>query len=292
MFQSCLICTDLQDSLDRLINFVDSLSKSGLKQIVFFHSVPLWEQGEVPRVDQEKIEDAKQCLSQALNNVPEGIDVKIEVLSGKPLDNIPKILKNYSIDVIFLGVPITSSLQQKIFGSTSMGLAKLTDKPLMILRPQLISTYTEEELNLRAQHFWRYLLIPYHDSKASRYLIEEIKEYAKSQSGNSFKKCLLVWAIDDVGRQDLPQEYKIEENKKKLEVVKAELEQLGLEVEAIVRRGNPLNEILKAAQVYDISAIAISNTYSSNILESIAPNFSINLLNHSWFPVLFFSPKK
>jgi nucleotide-binding universal stress UspA family protein len=170
MFQSCLICTDFTDGLYRFIDYVPSLAQCGLKKIVFFHSVPLWEQGEIPRIDEQKIEQAKERFQKALENVPSGLDVKIEVLSGKPLDTIPRVLKTHSVDVIMTGTPIRSLLKEKFFGSTSAGLAKSTSQPLNIIRPELITTYTSEELALRCQHLWRYLLIPYNDSDTARYL--------------------------------------------------------------------------------------------------------------------------
>ena len=180
MFQSCSICTDFTDGLYRLVDCVPNLAQSGLKKLVFFHSVPLWEEGEVPRVDEEKIEQAKQRLQKALENVPDNVDVQVEVLSGKPLDTIPRMLKKHPVDVIITGTPIRSSLEEKFFGSTSTGLAKLTTQPLHIIRPELITTYTLEELDLRCRHMWRYLLIPYNDSKTARYLIDEIKQYAQN----------------------------------------------------------------------------------------------------------------
>ena len=176
MFQSCLICTDFTDGLYRFIDCVPDLAQCGLKKIVFFHSVPLWEEGEVPRIDKEKAEQAEQRLQKALKDIPDGVEVEVEVLSGKPLDTIPRVLKKHSIDVIMTGTPIKSLLQEKFFGSTSTGLAKVTSQPLNIIRPELITTYTLEELDLRCRHLWRYLLIPYNDSKTAKYLIEEIKK--------------------------------------------------------------------------------------------------------------------
>ena len=292
MFEHCLICTDFSDGLDRLINFVPSLASGGLKQIIFFHSVPLWEEGEVARVDEEKIQAAKERLSKAFKAVPEGVEVKVEVLSGRPLDTIPRILETYQIDVILVGVPRRSLLQEKIFGSTSMGLARLTSTPLMIFRPQLISTYTCEELALRCQHLWRYLLIPYNDSEAARYLIERIKDYATNRPQNSLKQCMLIWVIDDGGRTEEIAAHRLQEAPEKLESVKAELEQLDLQVNVEVRQGNPLQEILDAALTFDISAIAIASDYRSNILEWTVPSFADDVLRRSWFPVLFFSAKK
>ena len=292
MFQSCLICTDFTDGLHRLIDCVPNLAQCGLKKIVFFHSVPLWEEGEVPRVDDEKIEQAKQSLQKALDNVPDNVDVQVEVLSGKPLDTIPRVLKKHPVDVIMTGTPIRSSLEEKFFGSTSTGLAKLTAQPLNIIRPELITTYTLEELDLRCRHLWRYLLIPYNDTKTARYLIEEIKKYAKDRPENSLKQCMLMTVVDDCGRKSVLAEQRVEEAKNSVASVKEELEALDIEVNTLVKVGNPLQEITTAALDYDISAIAIATDYRNSLLQWTVRSFANDLMRTSWFPVLLFSPKK
>ena len=292
MFQSCLICTDFTDGLHRFIDCVPNLASSGLKKIVFFHSVPLWEEGEVPRIDEEKIQQAKQRLEKALDNVPDNVEVMVEVLSGKPLDTIPRVLKKHPVDVIMTGTPIRSLLEEKFFGSTSTGLAKLTPQPLNIIRPELITTYTLEELDLRCRHLWRYLLIPYNGSKTARYLIDEIKKYAQDRPENSLKQCMLMSVVDDCGRKSLVAEQRVEESETQLASVKEELEALDIEVNTLVKVGDPLQEITTAALDYDISAIAISTDYRNSLLEWTVRSFANDLMRRSWFPMLLFSPKK
>ena len=292
MFQSCLICTDFTDGLYRFIDCVPNLAQCGLKKIVFFHSVPLWEEGEVPRIDEEKVEQAKQRLQKALNNVPSGVEVEVEILSGKPLDTIPRILKKHSVDVIMTGTPIKSLMQEKFFGSTSTGLAKVTSQPLNIIRPELITTYTLEELDLRCRHLWRYLLIPYNDSKTARYLIDEVKKYAQNRPENSLKQCMLMSVIDDCGRKSVLAEQRVAEAKTSIESVKQELEALDIEVNTLVKVGNPLQEITTAALDFDISAIAIATDYRNSLLQWTVRSFANDVMRSSWFPVLLFSPKK
>ena len=291
MFQSCLICTDFSDGLERLVNFVPDLATGGLKQIVFLHSVPINEDGGIPRIDKEKIKEAQNYLSKALENVPAGVEVHVEVPSGRPTDTIVQTLDKYQCDVILTGTPIRSLLQEKLFGSTTQGLAKLVATPLMSLRPELITTYTREELALRCQHLWRYLLIPYNDSESAHYLLEQIKHQIQQQPAHSLKQLMLCWIIDDSGSRRITIDYLLKEAQEKLDSVKQELEQLGLEVKAIVKQGSPLNEVLDLAVHEDISSIAIASVSSGNIFEWTAPSFANEILRRSWFPVLYFSPK-
>lgn len=291
MFERCLICTDFTDGLHRLVHFVPSLAAGGMKQIVFLHSVPLWQDRGIPREDTDKIQQARDRLSAALQNVPDGVEVKVDISSGKPLDSIIKAAATYQADLILLGMPIRSLLQEKLFGSTTSGLARSIKTPLMILRPQLISTYTIEELDLRCRHLCRYLLVPYDGSESSEYVVQKIKQSAQNPH-RSLEGCHLCWVIDEGGRLQLRHEAQLKQAQEKLATVKAELEHLGKQVAVDLRRGDTVTEILEAAMEFDINAIAISSDTIGKFLEWPTPSCAAEVMRRSWHPVLFFPPHK
>ncbi len=290
MFQRCLICTDFSDGLYRLVEFVPSLAANGIKQFIFLYCVPLWEEGEIPRIDEEGIAAARDRLQVATQNVPEGVEVFIETPSGRPIEQIPKAAKHYQADIILTGMPIRSLLQEKLFGSTTAALAKEAGTPLLILRPQLLFTYTREELDLRCRHLLRYLLIPYNGSHASQYLVQQVTECVSKTPDNALKQCILISVVSEGGRKELNKDILLKEAQAQLEPVKAELEQLGLEVNTQVRAGNPYVEMLDAAMVFDISAIAISSDRLGKLIEWPVRSFAGELMRRSWHPVLFFPP--
>lgn len=289
MFTRCLICTDFSDSLDRLTRFVPQLARGGLRQIVFVHSVPLWEGGQIPHIDEEKVEQAKMQLNEALSDIPEGVEVIVETPSGRPVDTLPKIIDKYQSEVVVTGSPIRSLLQEKVAGSTTLELTKLRTTPLMILRPQLISTYRSPELALRCENLWRYLLIPYNGGETARYLLDRVKHCLKKNPQGISTQCMLLWVADD-GQKSIPIEYRTQEAEQKLAVAKAELEALGVEVQTQVRTGTPFLEIIKTAEEIDISAIATSHVTRGAFLDWTVPSIANEILRRSWFPVLFFPP--
>jgi len=293
MFERCLICTDLTDGLHRLVEFVPSLAASGIKHITFFHSTPLfWEDGGVPRIDEDAVAKARARLTQPAENLS-GIEVAVEVASGRPQDTIPRTAREMQADAILIGTPIRSLLEEKMFGSTCMSLAQSAVAPLTILRPQLISTYTREELDLRCRHLWRYLLIPYDGSASSRHLVEQVKHYASERSDTFFKQCLLCWVVDDAGRRDIPIEPQVEKARATLEDVRQDLETTGMEVTCEVRQGDWLQEVLATALTHDITAIAAVEEERNALLRWTAPTAGKALLRSSWHPVIFFpSPKQ
>ncbi|MEM9164488.1 MAG: universal stress protein [Cyanobacteria bacterium P01_F01_bin.4] len=288
MFKRALICTDFEDGLQRLVHFVPGLATGGLEQIVFFHNVPLTPDREIPKVDTEEVDAAQQQLSVAQQSVPDDVAVKVEVQSGRPIDNILKSAESNHSDVIFLGMPTRALLTEKLFGSTTVGITKQTKIPLMILRPQLVATYRESELMLRMQHLFEYLLLPYDGSRSAQYLVEQVKQQVRSTSNCKLKHCLLCWVIDDSTRKELRGAHPVSQAEETLATVSAELEALGISVTTEVRQGDPKDEILKSAEVNDITAIAVCSGKSNLLTRFSVPSFTNMLLRSSWHPILHF----
>jgi len=292
MFQRIIVCTDFSDGVYRLASCVSSLAAGGATQIIFLHVVPLSEEREIPRPDEEKMQAARNRLSVALENAPAGVDVKVVVESGKPSDHILSAAKTHDADLIILGMPSRNLLTEKLFGSTTMNLCQRMAVPVMTLRPQLVSTYTVEELELRCRHLFRYLLLPYDGSAPSQYLVQQIKQYAQ-RPDSSLECCLLFWVVDPSGRSGaVLKESRVKEAESKLAEVKADLEKLGLRVETEVCVGDPVPEVLKAAEVHDISAIASSSGSLGKLIEWSIPSFTGEILRRSWHPVIYFPPTK
>ena len=291
MFQRLLICTNFSDGLHRLVNFVNSFADGGVERLVFLHSLPFADSEGLPRIDAKKLEQARDRLSIALNHSATGIDVHVEVDSGRPVDLISRAAKAHDVDLILVGAPTRSLLAEKLFGSTTVELAQRLTVPLMILRPQLIATYTSEELALRCRHLCRYLLVPYHGSDASKYLIQRLKQLIRQPLSELHLH--LCWVVEGVRRRDVPVDYQLEAAQRELETIAAELATLNLSSNSIeVREGDPIVEVLAAAQMADVSAIATTSSSLNKLLRWSVPQFTDELLRRSWHPVIYFPPQR
>ncbi len=285
MFQRLLICTDLTDGLNRLAQFVPSLAASGIKQITFLHCVPLWDEDYIPRLDEEKIALAKKTLAPALVNLPASVEVELELPSGRPLDLILETVKKVQPDLVLTGMPSRSLLNEKLFGSITLGLVKRLTIPLMIFRPQLISAFTHEELDLRCRHLFRHLLIPYDGSAASEYLLKMIRQRAEQRPADSLQSCSLCWVINDTASAE-----QIQQAETTLQRAAADLASLQLQTFSLVRQGNPVVETQTTCHEQDVSAIAVSSSHVGQFWELSVPSFTGEILRRSWHPVLFFPP--
>ncbi|PSN16584.1 universal stress protein UspA-like protein [filamentous cyanobacterium CCT1] len=288
MFQRALICTDFTDGMYRLAQFVPSLAAGGFKSLVFVHCVSLESGPEIPRQDSAQLEPARQRLQELLRQAPDNIEITVEVQLGRASDCILRLAKQHRADVIFLGSPTRTLLEEKLFGSTTATLAEKTDVPMIILRPQLMSTYTTAELELRCSHLFRYLLIPYDGTEGGKKIIQYIHHQVKHHPNSVLERVRLLWVIDNHGRRELQGARPVQQAQQELDKLQAELAELNLVVNTTVVEGSPLQEIVKAAEIHDISAIAICSRNIEGILRWSSPSLTREILRGSWHPVLFF----
>lgn len=288
MFHRLLICTSLHDGLQRLVNFVPEIAASGVHQIVFLHVMPIEDRG-IPKPDEAKIQQVRSQLTHTSTELPAGVEVKVEVQYGRTADRILATAQDYQSDLIILGTESRSLLTEKLFGSTATALCQARKTPVMILRPQLISTYTVAELSLRCRHLFRYLLVPYNGSHASESLIAYIHQAGTAQSLGSLQECFLLWVLEESARLDkLLHESRLQEAETKLAAAKSRLEQVNLQVTTQVIVGEPVPETLRIALEYDITAIALASDSLGRLGELSKPSFAGEMLRRSWHPVVFF----
>ncbi|PZD73025.1 hypothetical protein C1752_02842 [Acaryochloris thomasi RCC1774] len=292
MFHRLLIATDFSDGLQRLVQFIPDLAQTGLQQITFLHCVPLKEDRSIPRVDETKLSEARQRLAPALETHLDSITVNIEVTAGKPSEAIVKAIDKYDSDLLMVGMSTHSLLNEKLFGSTTCKLAQLVAVPLLILRPQLVSAYTVEELSLRCRHLFRYLLIPYDGSASGQQLIAFIQQQAINRPPHSLESCMLCWVVEASGRAKRSLQPHLDDKQVILQKLQADLQQLNLTVNYQVRTGNAIAEVNQVALEFDISAIAVSSRHFGRLWELSIPSFTGEMIRRSWHPILFVPPSK
>ncbi len=287
MFQRLLICTDFADANHRLIHFVPNLIAAGVKQVTFLHVVAL-EQASVPTPNVKKIKEAQEQLQPALAHEGEHMHVEVRVESGdKPSEVIARIAHKENVDLVVLGTPTRNLLTEKLFGSTAMNVFQKVSIPIMVLRPQLIATYSSEELALRCQHLFRCFLIPYDHSETAQLFIERIKNLVTQDSHSPLKRLHLCWVVDMT--RGVPVEFRVQEAYRVLEQVRQDLSPLNLMVDPVeVRQGDPITEILNAAQMADVSAIVTSSGELTKKFPLLGPSFAAELLRRSWHPLILF----
>jgi nucleotide-binding universal stress UspA family protein len=291
MFHHLLICTDLSDGLHRLAGFGSSLAAGGVKQITFLHGIPFPSGQTIPHISEQKLQEARDRLTVAQQTAPAGIQIAIEVQGGKPLDCILKAAKAHRPDLIVMGTPSGGGLGERLFGSVILELSKRKIAPLLILRPQLLSAYRAEELDLRCRHLFQHLLIPYDGSKSSEFVVSQLKHRVQNSPDSSLQHCSLCWVVQKGRYTELLEHDDDPVIRQKLAAVQTELEAIGLKVSTQILQGEAVPNVLKAADENDISAIACSSGSLGKLIEWSIPSFAKEILYRSWHPVLYFPPE-
>jgi len=287
MFRKILVSTNFTDGLHRLGQFLPSLAAGGVEQIVFLHCVPFWSKGQIPREDTEQIKKAQDRLSFITENIPNGMEVAVEIKSGLPIDHILKVAQTYKSDVVVVGTEPKTLLSDQLFGATIIDLSARIKVPLITFPTPLLYALTAEELDLRCRHLLRYVGIPYDDTDVFPQLVAEFKRYAAQRPANSLERCMLIWIIDAGILREVPKDSLLKEAQAKLGAIKTELAGLNLEVDIEVRLGEPVPDILEIAAMSDICAIAVAGKNLGGSWDWVR-NFRRDLLRGSSQPLIFF----
>ncbi|MFS8900217.1 universal stress protein [Synechococcus sp. H60.2] len=291
MFKNVLIATDCQDGLQRFGKCLDALHSNGIQRLVFLHSL-IWKDDDIglPEDPTPKIETKKAQFRQLLGTIPEGLEAKVLVQVGQPVDLILKGIQTYSSDLLITGMGIHNLLTEKLFGSTTVELLPRLNIPLLVMRPQLLAVFTLEELRLRSRHLFRSLLVPFDFEEPRRQLLSRLGQLLPGTS--QCQSVTLLYVVDPSARRN--QGTPVEVLKRKAEADLAQVvgplsEQVQpLQVRALVRVGSPLQEILATAAAEDVTAIATASPRVGSFWEWSVRSLTGEILRQSWHPVLFF----
>lgn len=293
MFKHLLIATDGEDGLDRLGHCLESLQATGVECVTFVHSIEYNEDivGTPSRIAIE-VEEAEQQLSSRLDPAPEGLSMDVFVQCGKPAKIILNAIQLNKPDVLILGMAIRNLLLEKMFGSTTMELLPRLSIPMLVMRPQLVSSFTLAELQLRCRHLFDCILIPYDFSESAQMLVDSVITLANTYAEGKKPSLLLLYVVDPSTRrnQSLDSQALRQKAEQDLQDVQHKLIEANphLSVMTEVRVGTPVREILMATGDSDMTAIAAASRNAGSFWEWSIPSLTGELLRKSWHPVLFF----
>lgn len=289
MFKHLLIPTDLTDGLPRLTGYLDAIALTGVTKVIFLHSCAIVDDGDKPRVREDKLSRARKLLKLDEQMIPKGITAEVILDNRRPADAILDSIDKHDIDLVLVSRPIRSLLDEKLFGSTTIAVLQRIKVPVMVLRPELLWVMTRDELCLRFQHFFSHLMIPYDHGNSAQHVIAQIKANVPKQP-KGLLACTLCWVVSDAGQQELAATQKFNEAERVLGQVKKDLEALGLTVDTVIVSGTPVLEAQKAAHDRDIHAVVVSSGSVGKIWELSIPSFAGEILRRSVYPVIYFPP--
>lgn len=293
MFKRILISTNFEDGLYRFTHCLSELYTGGVRQVSFVHSMD-WEEDShgLPQDRTPEIEALEKRLLENCGEIPEGMSVEVMVQIGKPAAVIRQAIEKFQPEVMILGMAIRNLLMEKIFGSTTMELLPRSPIPALVVRPQLIATFTLDELKLRSQNLFRSVLVTYDFSEVSEQLLDHLIRQIQFNGEQQLHTIWVLYVIDPSARRH--QSGDLEDQKRDYEQrLKDMKDRLAghvpeVEIKTEVRIGAPVKEILLAAGEADMTAIATASTNVGSFWEWSIRSTTGELLRKSWHTVLFF----
>ncbi|MCS7226407.1 MAG: universal stress protein [Gloeomargarita sp. SKYB31] len=291
MFKKLLIATDLRDGLQRLLQFLPALGAGGIEAVTFVHAVPYLDTGVRVREDKEALAAAQAKLVAPANTG--GVPTQCLVRSGKPADVVVQVAQEIRAELIILGTQQRNVLAERLLGSDALSIIRKCDIPLMVIRPQLVQVLTAEELELRCQHLFYHLMLPYRGRPESKHLLAQVLDRLQKVSQPKVETCHLVWVVEDPIRRDFePDPQEIARAERELAQVATQLTPYVSHVHTHVRTGNPVEACLELAQLLDISAVTLTEAHMTN-LWNLSLSLGGELLRRIPYPLILFpSPEK
>jgi nucleotide-binding universal stress UspA family protein len=291
MFKNVLIATDRRDGLQRFGKCLEDLHSNGIERVTFVRSVD-WQEDDIGIRDDitPEIQAEQAQLQKLLNPIPAGLEVKALVQVGRPADLILKGIQTYGSDLLITGMGTHNLLAEKLFGSTTMALLPKLKIPLLVMRPQLLATFTLEELRLRSRHLFRCLLVPFDFEQPRQQLLNHLGHLLPGTS--QCQTLTLLYVVDPSARRNQGTPVEVLQRKAEADLAQV-LEPLSEQVKPVqlrtlVRVGSPLKEILATAADEDMTAIATASPHVGSFWEWSVRSLTGEILRQSWHPVLFF----
>ncbi len=291
MFKNVLVATDRQDGLQRFGKCLEDLHRGGIERIAFVHSIA-WQEDSIgiPEDITPEVQAQQAQLQELLSDIPAGLEVKALVQVSKPVNLILKGIQQYGSDLVITGMDTHNLLTEKLFGSTTMTLLPKLKIPLLVMRPQLIATFTLEELRLRSRHLFRCILVPFDFEEPRQQLLNHLSRLLPNTP--HCQTVTLLYVIDPSARRNQGTDVEVLKRKAEADLAQV-IEPLSEQVKPVqlrtlVRVGSPLKEILATAADEDMTAIATASPNVGGFWEWSVRSLTGEILRRSWHPVLFF----
>jgi nucleotide-binding universal stress UspA family protein len=130
IFSRVLFPTDFSKPAEQALSFLKDLE--GLGEVHVLHVVT---KGETQEEVESNINEATKKLEEIINDLTSNaLSVKIHIRLGRPTDEIVSLVEKEDISLVLMSSHGKGFLTGLIVGSTTLGVAIHTNKPLMVIR--------------------------------------------------------------------------------------------------------------------------------------------------------------
>lgn len=282
-FTKALICIDFSEPSKKLIDAIEDLKKTGLKEVVLVSVINIHPADEnVPFIKETYSEKRQTTLDRLAELAQEakkfGLETKEVVSFGFTGKEILNIAQEEQADLIVVGSHGKGIIKTILLGSTSFELARKSEIPVLI---EKFKDVTRDEFEVVSEDKFKKVVLPVDFSQSSMKVTNFVKE-------KDYIKDVLLVKVVAKGENIEDLDKRTKEIQDKLAEIKEELEAAGKNVEVRLKQGTPAEKIMEVAEQDQGSIILISKAGTSNITELLIGSTAIDVARYSKIPVLLF----
>ncbi len=284
MFEKILVPTDFTDEADRVLAFAKGLKAFGLKEITLVHVIDVGRAVVWPLPQslmgaiENKLEERRQKLAD------DGFAADTLLLEGKPSDEVLKTAAAGKYSLVVTGSHGKRLIEEIILGSVSEAISRESKIPVLLVRYDVLRDIERTmPLEQYAKDTFRKALLPSDFSTESAEALSMVKKLKKTGLRE-----VVTLHIVDVKRLETEREKaeQLEACKEQTNRLAADLRKDGFEVEGICRAGDPLSEILAAADETGASLIVMGSHGKGVVKEWLVGSVSLNVIRTADRPAL------
>jgi nucleotide-binding universal stress UspA family protein len=208
-----------------------------------------------------------------------GVRVKHVVRIGSPVGVILDIVEEEKATMIALATHGSSGVKRFLFGSVAEGVIRKSPVPVLLLRPfwsyELVPAGRPEQRPIRN------LLLPVDGSDRSLEALPGVIEFA-----DLFEtRVVLLRVLEEKKRKPVSKDDKTEAERQ-LGAISKSIEKKGVETLSLVEKGDPVDQILKAARFHEIDLIAMTTHGRTGLSRVVTGSVTEEVLRKATVPLL------
>ena len=285
-----LFVTKFEDLCYDALNSLLALRKAALEHIVFLNvierdKVAMKRGAGYLKEEEVKLKETANIrfIDWAENLFEMGMEVGAYIEVSTLIPEILKVIEKESPDLIVIGRSHKGALEQLYSGSDVTELVRRTRVPILVFKHMTEDKIVPEKL------FERPLLATNWSETGARMV-----DYIKGMK-NVIGEIHVIHVVKDSALKS-PDTHVVQKvrktERKKLDTLCNELEDMGIKARSHVYVGDPQKEIEKAAREYQASMIILGSSDKAALLERWVGSISKNIADDSIFPCLIIPGKK